>query len=230
MCAAEVTHPYTGLRLPDGTWLPASTEVDTFVLKASEASCMTTRTLMVKGGEVVCDPLWFILKGRALGRPVRFKGLPIVSGYDRDATRYRRVFCLDDTSPNLWRNHVEQLLRHRMYWEVMFYDGFANRMGFCEIKRGCGGNGKEAAGPVAQGHSREEQRFLCNNVRVIRLRMYWVLRGIVTLKRMLERARVRRMKRRLFIRATYWGHPECAFSRFSGTINTPVKQRIRAFI
>jgi hypothetical protein len=28
----------------------------------------------------------------------------------------------------------------------------------------------------------------------------------------------------------YWTHPECAFSRFSGTINTPVKQRIRAFI
>ena len=44
------------------------------------------------------------------------------------------------------------------------------------------------------------------------------------------RVRKRLVKRKLFIQATYWGHPECAFSRFSGTINTPVKQRVHAFI
>ena len=60
--------------------------------------------------------------------------------------------------------------------------------------------------------------------------MYWVLRGIATLRRMLFRVRKRLVKRKLFIQATYWGHPECAFSRFSGTINTPVKQRIHAYI
>jgi len=237
LSAAEDTHPYTGLRLPDGTWIPASTEVDTFILKASEASCMTTRPSVGGSGQVdynayefdcygmvVCDPLWFLLKGRALGRPVRFKGLPSVGAWvgHRGATHWRRVFCLDDTAPNFWRDHVEQLLRHRMYWEVMFYDGFANSMGFCDIKRGC---------RVDRSRRRNsEQRFLRNNVRVIRLRMYWVLRGIVTLKRMLERARRRYEKRKLFIRATYWGHPECVFSRFAGTINTPVKQRIYAYI
>jgi len=69
-----------------------------------------------------------------------------------------------------------------------------------------------------------------DNINVIRLRMYWVLRIIVCLKRLLSRCRMRKIKRKLFIKSTYWNRPDCAFSCFSGTINTPVKKRVHAFI
>ena len=66
---------------------------------------------------------------------------------------------------------------------------------------------------------------------IIRLRFYWVMRGIVGFKRLIARIRIRRRaQRKLFIQATYWGNPTCKLSRFAGTINTPVKQRIHAFI
>jgi len=68
------------------------------------------------------------------------------------------------------------------------------------------------------------------SITMIRQYIYWTLRTIVWFKRLLFRIRMRHVKRKLFIRSTYWGHPECKFSRFSGTINTPVKQRIYAYI
>jgi len=185
---------------------------ETFVLKKAPNA---TASFDYNGNWGCCsDPMWFICKGCEMGRPIRFKA---VSRYPDDtlvwdtaSVAWKRVLCLEQIATSRWVN--------RMNWEVKFTANL-------NIKR------------VTKGYSkrrvvidRPKQEFLNSNVRVIRLRMYWVLRGIVTLKRMLERARVRRMKRKLFIRATYWGHPECKFSRFSGTINTPVKQRIYAYI
>jgi hypothetical protein len=195
----------TARRLPDGTEIPGDSLVETFVLKKTPHADADPDY----SGEVVCDPWWFVREGSAMARPVRFKGVvpPLAVG-----SCWMRVYCLDYAATDCWRNYFnQQLLRRRMNWEVRF-------TAEPSIKRKVG------------IYYRCKQELLNRNVVVIRLRMYWVLRGIATLKRMLFRVRRRRVKRKLFIRATYWGHPECAFTRFSGTINTPVKQRIYAFI
>jgi len=203
------THTYPGLRLRDGTWIPNDSLVETFVLKKTPHADADPDY----SGEVVCDPWWFVREGSATARPVRFKGIP-PPWLERRPSRvscWMRVYCLDYPATDCWQNSTQQLLRRRMNWEVRF-------TAKPSIKRRVG------------GYYRCKQDLLNRNVAVIRLRMYWVLRGIVTLKRLLLRVRMRRVKRRVFIRATYWGHPKCAFSRFSGTINTPVKQRIYACI
>ena len=63
-----------------------------------------------------------------------------------------------------------------------------------------------------------------DQITIIRLRMYWILRGIVAFKRILEKVRVRIYKRKLFILSTSSQNTKCKFSYFSGIIE--VKQII----
>jgi len=209
----ETHHPYPGLKLPNGTWISHDTPVETFVLKKAPNS---TANFNIGSGRKICDPIWFINQGCEIKRPIRFKGVSPTS-YSQ-YSNWMQVFCLDEIPTDYWQYCIQLLLCKHMDWEVKFTGGFGN------IKRGVGGGDG-----THTKRGRKKQNFLHTNVQVIRLRMYWVLRGIVGFKRLLARVR-KSKKRKLFIRATYWGHPECAFSRFSGTINTPVKQRIYAFI
>ena len=145
----------------------------------------------------------------------------------RNYLSWMQVFCLDHVAAEdvVEAAALGQLSYQRMEWEVRF-------TAKPNIKRNVKGYHGMDGWTVDPWDSRADckQEILSRNMLVIRLRMYWVLRGIATLKRMLFRVRRRHVKRKLFIRATYWGHSECAFSRFSGTINTPVKQRIHAYI
>ena len=119
------------------------------------------------------------------------------------------------------------------WMEVHCYDAmwsfmFSSRM-FWEVKQ----NGKKIRCLTRRGrviNCSDSFKELNYNIKVIRLHVYWVLRGIVGFKLLLARVHMRHKKRKLFIQATYWGDPNCKLSRFSGTINTPVKQRIHAFI
>ena len=65
-----------------------------------------------------------------------------------------------------------------------------------------------------------------DQITIIRLRMYWILRGIVAFKRILEKVRVRIYKRKLFILSTSRHDINCKFHRFAGSINTPIKKLI----
>jgi hypothetical protein len=117
--------------------------------------------------------------------------------------KYMDVMCLDITT---------ELRGNHMVWKVS---------NDCQEIRCLGGH--RHRNPL-------QHKQMNDTINVIRLRLYWVLRGIVGFKRLLARARIRAKRRKIFIQATYWGHPKCTLSCFSGTINTPVKQRIHAFI
>ena len=201
---SETYHPYPGLKLPDGTWIPPNIPVETFVLKkASDA----TASFDYSGDWGFCtDPLWFICKSREMERPIRFKGVPCTP--NSDGTDWMQVYCLEQIATSGWMTH--------MNWVVNFTTNL-------NIKR-------VMKGYVNLVREKCKQELLNKNVRVIRLRMYWVLRGIVGFKRLLALVRMRHKRRKIFIQATYWGNPSCKLSRFAGTINTPVKQRIHAFI
>jgi len=149
-------------------------------------------------------PIWFICKGEAIGRPIRFTG-----NYNNSSLDEMHVSCWD----KIW----QYMFDSNMSWYVK---GDILQILLEKRRRGRGGRFGPEVGSKA----------INDNINVIRLRMYWVLRGIVGFKQLLARVHMRAKRRKLFIQATYWGHPECAFSRFSGTINTPVKQRIYAFI
>ena len=162
-------------------------------------------------GGFCTDPLWFICKSREMERPIRFKGVPQL-GRVADGTVWMQVYCLDQIATSSFKLRT----MNRMNWEVKFTTNL-------NIKR-------VNKGYVNLVRERCKQDLLNKNVRVIRLRMYWVFRGIVSIRRLLARVHMRHKRRKIFIQATYWGNPSCKLSRFAGTINTPVKQRIHAFI
>jgi len=216
---SETHHPYPGLKLPDGTWVSPDIPVETFVLKKAPNS--TANFNIIGFGRTACNPIWFINLGHKIERPVRFKGVarPFLGRIGEYHSDWMRVYCLDKIQQDFFLGGRCSFPTD-MFWEVMFTTSGLGRM---DTRQGS----HSKRGRREARHARE---FLNENVQVIRLRMYWVLRGIATFERMLFRVRKRLVKRKLFIQATYWGHPECAFSRFSGTINTPVKQRIHAYI
>ena len=235
LSAAEATHTGPGLRLGNGTWMwcRPDSPVETFFLKkASWAAeehdgCKTIHAGNPQySGDVLLDPWWFVRKGREMGRSVRLKGVVPMFPVDnyRDYLSWTQVFCLDHVAAEdaVEAAALRQLSYQRMEWEVRF-------TAKPNIRRNVKGYHGMDGWTVDPWDSRAEE-ILSRNMLVIRLRMYWVLRGIAALERMLFRVRRRLVKRKLFIQATYWGHPECAFSLFSGTINTPVKQRIHAYI
>ena len=112
----------------------------------------------------------------------------------------------------------QRLLSETMSWEVFFRNELGRIFLYGQNTR--------------RGHSQfmSARKFLDENVQIIRLKMFWVLRGIVSLRRLLSRCRLRREKRTLFVQATSWGQPKSGLSCFSGSINTQVKGRIHAFI
>ena len=208
---SETYNPYPGLKLPDGTWISPDINVETFVLKrAPNSTANFNRSIL----DIECHPLRLITYGEKKGGPFRFKGIggPFL-GEGRN--KRMKVYYFDKADIS---EYYQRLLSKKMDWEVVFKNEFGSIFIYGRHTR--------------RGHaeSMSAMTFLNDNVQVIRLRMYWVLRGIVGLRRLLSRVRMKHKRRKIFIQATYWGHPKCTLSCFSGTINTPVKQRIHAFI
>ena len=141
--------------------------------------------------------------GHVRGTHMRFTGMIGKMGY-------MEVFCNDDRCPELYENH--------MVWKIS--NDCSN------VQRFWGNQGKLHGYPALVQYHESGRDLL-----IIRLRFYWVMRGIIGFKRILTRIRIRRKNRRKqFIQATYWGHSECKLRCFAGTINTPVKQRIHGYI
>ena len=135
------------------------------------------------------DPRWSVCKGYKLARPVRFtafaNGAPerkaftpsLISSYAmawedaKESPEWMDVYCHDTECP--------ELCGRRLVWKVR-EDYAGNRdhhlaLALWEIKSWW--NYKEV-----------------NSIKVIRLRLYWVLRGVVGFKRLLARVRLRHAK------------------------------------
>ena len=210
---SERDSPYRGLKLPDGTWISSDICVETFVLKKVPHSIINFNT---DSGRKLCSPLWFIKQGDNLGRPIRFKGIrdtlhsPIVDFL------WMSVYYFDNIQH---LGGVQRLLTKKMDWEVLVNEGFSFF--------------KTIDFPHTVRWRREAsftRRFLKDYVQIIRLKMYWILRGIVSFQRLLSRCRLRREKRMLLIQATSWRQPKSGLSCFSSSINGPVTRRIHDYI
>jgi len=221
----ETYHPYPGLKLPDGTWISSDIPGEIFVLKKTPNSTFR----LPRGTDVYHQgpwaPVWFINLGYEIERPIRFKAVakPFLGRIGAYSNDWLRVYCFDKIqhltsyrNADIWNRG--SFLSCALDWKVMFISEFG------ELNPRQGNHSKRGRMEVSLARN-----FLKDNVQVIRLRMYWVLRGIVGFKRLLVRS-LRHKRRKIFIQATYWGHPKCTLSCFSGTINTQVKQRIHAFI
>jgi hypothetical protein len=159
-------------------------------------------------GPPLYDPRWSMQWATDKGTHLRFTGMWTHNGIGQ----FMEVFCDDALCPELYGS--------QMVWKV----SKCCRELICYWRQ-----------PPSSYSFRHESAVTYEesgkHLLIIRLRFYWVMRGIVGFKRLIARIRIRRRaQRKLFIRATYWGNPECKLSRFAGTINTQVKQRIHAFI
>ena len=161
-------------------------------------------------GDALYDPRWSMQWGIDKETHLRFTGTWTRKGIGN----FMEVFCESESCPELYGRQmvwkVSKCCRELIcYWRV-------------------------PSSRVTHWATRETAvtyRESGKHLFIIRLRFYWVMRGIVGFKRLIARIRIRRKaQRKLFIQATYWGHTKCRLSRFAGTINTPVKQRIHAFI
>lgn len=209
---SETESPYRILKLPDGTWISPHINTETFILKrAPNSTASFNRSIL----DIECHPLLLITLSEKIGKPLRFKGLggtfPSGEGHDKRM----KVYYFDKI--DLSKYH-QGLLSEKMDWEVFFRNDFGRIFLYGRHTRG--------------GHSQtvSANKFLDDNVLVIRLKMYWVLRGIVGFKRLLSRCRLRREKRMLFIQATSWRQPKSGLSCFSSSINGPVTRRIHDYI
>ena len=209
---SETESPYRSLKLPDGTWISPHINTETFILKrAPNSTASFNRSIL----DIECHPLLLITLSEKIGKPLRFKGIggtfPGREGHDKRM----KVYYFDKI--DLSKYH-QRLLSEKMDWEVFF----RNELGRIFLHR------RHTRGGFAQAMS--ATKFLDDNVLVIRLKMYWVLRGIVGFNRLLSRCRLRREKRKLFVQATSWGQPKSGLSCFSGSINGPVTRRILDYI
>ena len=204
---SETENPYHYLKLPDGTWISPHINTETFILKrAPNSTDSFNRSIL----DIECHPLLLITLGEKIGKPIRFKGI------DREGHDKRmKVYYFDKIY--LSKYH-QRLLSEKMDWEVFF----RNERGRIFL------HGRHTRGGFAQTMS--ASKFLDDNVLVIRLKMYWVLRGIVGFKRLLSRCRLRREKRTLFVQATSLEQPKSDLSCFSGSINGPVTRRVLDYI
>jgi len=209
---SETESPYHSIKLPDGTWISPHINTETFILKrAPNSTASFNRSIL----DIECHPLLLITFGEQIGRPIRFKGIggtfPGREGHDKRM----KVYYFDKIE--LSKYH-QRLLSKKMDWEVFFRNELGRIFLYGQNTR--------------RGHSQfmSARKFLDENVQIIRLKMFWVLRGIVSLRRLLSRCRLRREKRTLFVQATSWGQPQSGLSCFSGSINGPVTRRIHAFI
>ena len=210
---SERDSPYRGLKLLDGTWISSDICVESFVLKRVPHSTIDFNT---DSGRKLCGPLWFIKQGDNLGRPLRFKGIrhtfhsPIVDYL------WMSVYYFDNIHD---LGAEERFLTKKMNWEVLVNEGFSffRAIDFPHTVRW-------------RREANFTRRFLKDYVQVIRLKMYWVLRAIVSLQRLLSRCRLRREKRTLLVQSTSLRQPKSKLSCFSGSINGPVTRRILDYI
>ena len=209
---SETKSPYRSLKLPDGTWISPNVNTETFILKRAPNS---TASFNKSTLDIECHPLRLITFGEKIGRPLRFKGIGGIFPSRERHDKRMKVYNFDKADLS---EYYQRLLSNKMDWEVFFRNDFGRIFLYGRHTRG--------------GHSQtvSANKFLDDNVLVIRLKMYWVLRGIVGFKRLLSRCRLRREKRMLFIQATSWRQPKSGLNCFSGSINGPVTQRIYAFI
>ena len=204
---SETENPYHYSKLPDGTWISPHINTETFILKrAPNSTDSFNRSIL----DIECHPLLLITLGEKIGKPIRFKGIGR-EGHDKRM----KVYYFDKI--DLSKYH-QRLLSEKMDWEVFF----RNELGRIFLHR------RHTRGGFAQAMS--ASKFLDDNVLVIRLKMYWVLRGIVGFKRLLSRCRLRREKRTLFVQATSLEQPKSDLSCFSGSINGPVTRRVLDYI
>jgi len=213
-----------------------------FIMKSSDITNMKKVVFVLKkapGGVVYdnynnygpghYDPMWSICRGYKTCKHIRFTGYIGKMGW-------MEVICLDLTTELRGKHMVWKVSNDCQEIRCFDYDRISRitQIRCFDYDRIGGRNGRSNI-PIDDidaivGGLDVTQKQINDNINVIRLRLYWVLRGIVGFKRLLARVRLRHKRRKIFIQATYWGHPKCTLSCFSGTINTPVKQRIHAFI
>ena len=209
---SETESPYNSIKLPDGTWISPHINTETFILKrAPNSTDSFNRSIL----DIECHPLLLITLGEKIGKPIRFKGIggtfPGREGHDKRM----KVYYFDKI--DLSKYH-QRLLSEKMDWEVFFRDELGRIFLYGRHTR------------RGYWQARSASKFLDDNVLVIRLKMYWVLRGIVGFKRLLSRCRLRREKRTLFVQATSLEQPKSDLSCFSGSINGPVTRRVLDYI
>ena len=209
---SETESPYRSLKLPDGTWISPHINTETFILKrAPNSTASFNRSIP----DIECHPLLLITYGEKIGRPIRFKGIggtfPGREGHDKRM----KVYYFDKI---VLSKYHQRLLSEKMDWEVFF----RNELGRIFLHR------RHTRGGFSQAMS--ASKFLDDNVLVIRLKMYWVLRAIVSFQRLLSRSRLRLEKRTLFVQSTSLGQPKSGLSCFSGSINGPVTRRVLDYI
>lgn len=204
--------PYRFLKLPDGTWISPHINTETFILKRAPNSITSFNRSIL---DIECHPLLLITYSEQEGKPLRFKGIggtfPGREGHDKRM----KVYYWDKVDIS---EYYQRFLSKKMDWEVFF----RNERGRIYLYR------RHTRGGFAQAMS--ASKFLDDNVLVIRLKMYWILRGIVVLKRLLSRCRLRREKCTLFIQATSWKQPKSGLSCFSGSVNGPITRRVLDYI
>jgi len=158
-------------------------------------------------GPSLYDPTWALHWGETNNTNLRFTG---VLGH----TEWMEVFCDDERCSELHGKHV--------VWKMHRDCSSIQRYWACAPNYSPRSNPNPAA--VAYLNTGED-------IIIIRPCMFEVLRAVVMFRCLLARVRAkRRARRKTFIRGTHWAYKDCALSRFSGTINTPVKQRICAYI
>jgi hypothetical protein len=153
-------------------------------------------------GLCLYDPVWALHWGETNDTHLRFKGTV-------GRTEWMEVFCDDERCSELRGEHMVWKM-HRDCNAIQRY--WATRFGRTH-------------------HSAVEYLTTGEDIIIIRPCMLGALRAVVMFRCLLARVRIKRRARiKTFIRGTHWAHKDCTLSRFSGTINTPVKQRICAYI
>ena len=186
------------------------------------------------------DPSWALHWGEKNNTNLRFTGVlsPTEWMYSfrrgilgelvprRPHAEWMKVLCDDERCPELHGKHVVWKMHNtyssiKRYWACGGADVDDHTL---SLQRG--GSRTFSAG---DGHGAVAYLNTGEDIIIIRPCMFEVLRAVVMFRCLLARVRLR-ARRKTFIRGTHWADKNCALSRFSGTINTPVKQRICAFI
>ena len=185
----------------------------TFVLKrvSRATACHAGPSIT---GPSLFDPTWALRWGETNDTHLRFKGV-------RGRTEWMEVFCDDDRCSELHEKHVVWKVQSNCSSIQRYWATAPNR----PYKAGRGQPMRKPR-PCATAYLVTGEDII-----IVRPCMFRVLRAVVMFRCLLARVRAKRLARiKTFIRGTHWAHKECTLSRFSGTINTPVKQRICAYI